>query len=319
MEKTKVGVIYGGDSPEHEVSKMTAKSILENIDRDRFEVREIFIDKNGKFDEALLKNIDITFLVVHGENYEDGKFQRYLDKLGIKYTGSGIRASEINMDKVLQKRLFQQAGLKVANYVKIISNQPIEQINYKVKTSIGYPVIVKPTNTGSSLGISRVENEPGLAAAIFNAKKIHDQIIIEKFIENKRELEISILGNNKLLVSNPGEVLAHDKIYSYEAKYFKPFVTTDEPKNLPSDIAKKAKSWAKKAYRATDCRGYARVDLFLTSSKELYINEINTLPGFTEISMFPRMMLKSGISYQDLITKIIELGLETDVANKKNQ
>ena len=310
MKKIKVGIIYGGDSCEHEVSLMTADSILKNIDREKFKVVEISVDKQGNFDHKLLDDIDIAFLAFHGENYEDGKFQEFLGAKNIKYSGSGVLASEINMNKDLQKRYFREAGLKTANFITVTAKDSINQIKKIIDETIGYPCILKPTNTGSSLGITKVENSDQISKAISEANKISADIIIEQFIKDRRELEVGVLGNDNLIVSDPGEVLTHNEVYSYEAKYFKPFKTSVEAKNLSEETVAKIKDWVEKAYRATGCRGYSRIDFFLAVSGELYINEINTLPGFTKISMFPKLMLKMGISYKDLITKIIELGLE---------
>jgi D-alanine-D-alanine ligase len=310
MERIKVGIVYGGKSPEHQVSKMTAKSILKNINREKFDVVEIFIDRNGNFDEELLKNIDIVFLAVHGENYEDGKFQRYLDNIGVKYTGSGARASEINMNKDLQKKCFQEAGLDVVSYFVISINENLDKVALKIDGEFGYPCIIKPINTGSSLGITKVSDPSKLLPALLSAGELNEKIIIEKAIEDHRELEVSILGNSDLIVSDPGEVLTGGEVYSYEEKYFTPFETTMDVTNLSLETIEKIKNWAEKAYRVTDCWGYARVDFFLAKNGDLYINEINTLPGFTSISMFPKALGAMGITYKDLITRIIELGLE---------
>jgi D-alanine-D-alanine ligase len=310
MEKIKVGVIYGGKSPEHQVSKMTAQSILENIDREKFDVAEIFIDQQGNFDQEILNNIDIAFLAVHGENYEDGKFQKYLDKLGVKYTGSGARSSEINMDKDLQKKHFKKVGLNVVPYFVISINENPDQVALKIDSEFGFPCIIKPINAGSSLGITKVSDSSKLLPALLTAGELNEKIIIEKAIENHREFEVSVLGNSNLVVSDPGEVLTGGEVYSYEEKYFTPFETTMDVTNLSLETIEKIKNWAKKAYCTTDCRGYARVDFFLANNCDLYINEINTLPGFTSISMFPKALGAMGITYKDLITKIIELGME---------
>ena len=309
-KKIKVAVVYGGKSPEHEVSKMTAKSVLNNLDRDKFEISEIFIDKRGNFDQELIKNIDIAFLAVHGENYEDGKFQRYLDGLGVKYTGSGARSSEINMNKDLQKKSFKEAGLDVVPYFVASMKENSFQIDARIKSEFDYPCIIKPINAGSSLGITKVLDSARLLPAVLNAGEINEEIIIEKAVEGHRELEVSVLGNHDLTISDPGEILTNGEVYSYQAKYFSPFKTTTEAVGLSSETVEKIKDWAEKAYRATECRGYARVDFFLAKNGDLYINEINTLPGFTDISMFPKALGAMGISYQNLITKIIELGLE---------
>lgn len=310
MDKIKVGIIYGGNSCEHEASKMSAESVLQNINRDIFEVVEIYVDMEGNFNKSLLSKIDIAFLAWHGPNCEDGTFQKYLEGEKTKYTGSGPEASKINLDKKLQKRYFADTGLKTVGFVSLAKDLSSVEITERVKETAGFPCVVKPTNTGSSLGIAKVNNQTELTDAISAARKINNKIIIEKYIENPRELEVSIVGNDELLISDPGEVLTGGELYSYEAKYFKPFKTTDKPENLSPETITKIKDWAEKAYRVTGCRGFARVDFFLTQNGELYINEINTLPGFTKISMFPKMMMKMGLSYKDLISKIIELGME---------
>lgn len=307
MKKLKVGVLYGGDSCKHEVSCMTADSILKHIDQDKFDVAEICVDRQGNFDHKLLADIDIAFLAFHGENYEDGKFQEFLEAKKIKYTGSGVKASEINMNKELEKQHFRQAGLKTAEYITVSGKHSTKEIAKMIDETLDYPLIVKPVSMGSSLGMTKAGGEEDLVQALEEARKINDNIIIEKLIECPRELEVSILGNDNLIVSDPGEVITCGQLYTYETKYFKPFETTDKPKHLSKEVVAKIKDWAKKAYRATGCRGYGRVDFFLAPNGELYINEINTLPGFTKISMFPKLMQKVGISYKDLITRIIEL------------
>lgn len=304
--RIKLGLIYGGDSPEHEVSKMTAKSILEHIDRDLFDVFEIFIDDNGNFDEKLLNDIDVAFLAVHGPNCEDGKLQSYLEKVGIKYTGSGVSASRINMDKVEMHQVFKKNNLPVVEY-KGFKKGELQEIR-KFVDKIGYPVFIKPNNAGSSIGIDKATTYKGLMYSLKRAFEFDDEIIIEKAVIEPREIEVGILGNKKLVISEPGEVLTHGQFYSYNTKYNKPFKTKVNAKIKP-EIYKEIKQIARKAYLATGCRGYARIDFFLADDK-IYINEINTLPGFTSISMFPKLMAATGIEYKDLITKIINLALE---------
>lgn len=304
--KLKVGLIYGGQSFEHEVSLMTAKSVRENIDHDLFDIYDVYIDKNGKFDKNLLNNIDVAFLAVHGPNCEDGKLQRLLAKHDTKYTGSGIDASKINMDKILMHQAFKRAGLPVVEYKGFKKNE-IKNIKDFVN-KIGYPVFIKPNNAGSSIGVDKAATYNGLKYSLKRAFEFDNEIIIEKAVINPREIEVGILGNEKLIISEPGEVLTHGQFYSYNTKYFKPFKTTVKPK-LEESIVKEIQNLAMKAYEATGCRGYSRVD-FLLSGDKIYINEINTLPGFTSISMFPKLMANIGISYKELITRIIHLALE---------
>jgi len=306
IPKIKVGLIYGGKSPEHNVSKMTAQSVLKNIDHGLFNVKKIYIDRNGDFDKNLLKDIDVAFLAVHGPNCEDGKLQQYLEQRNIKYTGSGIEASRINMNKTLQHKTFKKAGLLVTKY-RGFDRNGTDQIEGFIKKN-GLPVFIKPNNSGSSIGICKVGNINDVKKAVDEAFKFDCEICIEKAVENPREIELAILGNNDLVISNPGEVLSKGEFYSYETKYFKPFGTTTQAVLNDKEI-NEFKDLAKQAYRATGCKGYARVD-FLLSDNKIYINEINTLPGFTKISMFPKLMTNIGIDYKKLITKIIELALE---------
>jgi len=307
MDQIKVGLIYGGQSPEHEVSKMTAESIRGNIDREKFEVVDIFIDQNGKFDENLLNDIDVAFLAVHGPNCEDGRLQQYLEDHNIKYTGSGVEASRINMDKYLMHKVFAENDLSVVEFEDFNKNDINLAQDFVQK--IGLPVFVKPNNGGSSIGFSKVTNQDELKDAISRAFEYDDRITIEKAITNPREIELAIMGNNDLAVSKPGEILTQGEFYSYENKYNNPFETTVNAELSPEQT-KNFQDLAEKAYLATGCRGYARVDFLMDQNGEIYLNEINTLPGFTKISMFPKLMAAIGIPYKDLITKIIELALE---------
>lgn len=305
-EKIKVGLIFGGKSPEHEVSKMTAKSILGHINQDLFNITEIYIDQEGAFDESLLNSIDVAFLAVHGPNCEDGKLQQYLEDRKIRYTGSGVEASRINMDKILMHDAFKKAGLPTVEFHGF-NKSTLNQIDDYIK-NIGLPVFVKPNNAGSSIGISQVNKINDLHTAVDEAFKYDNEICIEKAVTNPREIELAVLGNDDLIVSNPGEIISHGKFYSYETKYFKPFDTTIESKLSENQIIE-FNDLARKAYIATRCSGYSRVD-FLLSSGKIYLNEINTLPGFTAISMFPKLMEAIGIDYKTLITRIINLALQ---------
>lgn len=303
--------MYGGNSCEHDVSCMTFESISKNIDRNKFDVSEIKVGRDGLFDKSRLKGVDVVFLAFHGENYEDGSFQQYLESIGIKYTGSGVEASKINMDKVAQKEYFSRSDLRVAQYIPISAKDDINLIDRDINYRFGYPVIVKPINGGSSIGISRSNNLSELKDSIKSASKISRDIIIEQSIKISREIEVAILGNKKLTISAPGEVLGGGNIYSYDAKYKGIFKTTEKAEDISKEMQGKIRSWARTAYLGTGCKGYARVDFFIDDSEELIINEINTLPGFTKISMFPKLMAASGIGYKELITKIINLAINS--------
>lgn len=308
-KKIKVGLIYGGQSFEHEVSKMTAESILENIDTDKFEVVKIFVDKNGGLDENLLSNIDVAFLAVHGPNCEDGKLQKYLEDKRIKYTGAGVLASELNMDKIRMHDAFKEVGIPVVEYLGFDKRNGDSEIIEKTEGEIGYPCFVKANNAGSSVGVSKANNIHELRQAILEAFKCDDQIIVEEAVKNPREVEVAVLGNEDLTISEPGEIDADGEFYSYDAKYFHPFSTKTKAE-LDENQTKEIKELAEKAYKATGCKGYSRIDFLIDRSGKVYLNEINTLPGFTKISMFPKLMAGAGIPYKELITKIINLALE---------
>jgi len=308
MTKIKVGLIYGGKSFEHEVSKMTAESVLKNIDKDLYEVVSIYIDKKGKMDERLLQGIDIAFLAVHGPNCEDGKLQSFLEAKGIKYTGSGIIASKLNMDKIGMHEAFKRAELPIVKFIGFGKTHENSEIIKKVEAEIGYPCFIKPNNAGSSIGISRARNIHELRQGILKAYNNDEKIIVEKAVEGVFDVELGILGNDDLLVSEPAKVVHEDDFYTYYAKYNNEKTTIIF--DIDPDTCKLIKTMAEKAFKSTGCRGYARVDFFLDQKGTVYINEINTLPGFTATSMYPKLMANSGINYRQLITKIIKLGLE---------
>lgn len=309
MSKMKVGVVFGGKSQEHEVSKMTKDSIIKHIDRSVFDVIEIYIDRYGILDQKLLDSIDIAFLAVHGANVEDGKLQSYLEEKGVKYTGSGIEASAINMDKARMHKKLREAGLRTVKYFRAKTSDCINKIDNSITREIAYPCFLKSNNAGSSIGITKVNSKSDLLKAINEAAKYDSSITIEEAIEKPLEVEVAILGNDNLLVSNPGEILSNGEFYSYEHKYFKPFDTSAKTNKLSAEQTAEIKRMAAKGYRSTGCKGYARVDFFVDQKGLVYLNEINTLPGFTKTSMFPKLMAQSGIAYKELITRIIELAL----------
>ena len=308
MRKINVGLIYGGNSCEHEVSKMTAQSVLENIDRDIFNVREIFLSKKSKLEPWSLKDIDIAFLAVHGPNCEDGKMQKILESNSVRYTGSKVEASILNMDKIKMHDAFKTAGLPVVEYLPFDKFDSDSQIIEQTETKIGYPCFVKPNNTGSSIGVSKVKNIHELRQAILRAFKFDEKIIIEKCVPDATDVEIGVLGNAELVVSDPGMIAYNEDFYTYEAKYSNA-ETTIEFDCLDEAISKEIKKMAKIAFLATGCSGYARIDFLVSKTGEIFINEINTLPGFTKTSMYPKLMAKKGIGYTDLITHIINLAL----------
>ncbi|SHG93677.1 D-alanine--D-alanine ligase [Ornithinibacillus halophilus] len=352
MKKTKVGIIFGGKSAEHEVSLQSAKNIVEAIDKEKFEVVLIGIDKNGKWhvnDEssylinaenpkliqlnksnesvavvpgstehqlihaknaATLEQLDVVFPIVHGTLGEDGSLQGMLRIANLPFVGPSVLGSAVCMDKDIAKKLLSAAGINVAkglSYTKVKR----QEINYdEAVKQLGTPMFIKPANQGSSVGVSKVSTKEEFDKAIDAAFQFDNKLVIEETLIG-REIECSVLGNDDPIASIPGEILPQTEFYSYESKYI------DEkgadlaiPAELTKEQTEKVKEAAVKAFETLQCEGLARVDFFLTDQGELYVNEVNTLPGFTKISMYPKLWEISGIPYKDLITKLIELAIE---------
>lgn len=323
----KILILFGGNSSEHYVSCKSAKSIVENIDKKLFKYEIVGIDfdntwykfsddlsylKNGNWKEAnilkidniikYIKEFDVVFPITHGTNGEDGKLQGMLELFNISFVGCKTLASGIGMDKGVSKVMFDKLGISQVPYLVINESYKINDIIEQIE----FPVIVKPANGGSSIGINKANDKKELVGAIKEAKKYDKKIIIEKFIK-ARELEVAVLENNgNILCSNPGEIKSANEFYDYDAKYVNSKSTTIIPDDIPLSIVDKIKEYAKKIFKGLNCNGYARVDFFYDEkSEEIYINEINTIPGFTSISMYPKLIESIGINYTDLITILI--------------
>ena len=323
----KVLILFGGNSTEHYISCKSAKSILENIDQKLFDVTSVginlenewyiyndnlkylddgdWIDKNTKkIDNIIefLKQFDVVFPIIHGTNGEDGRLQGMLELFNIKFVGCNTISSAIGMDKEFSKYVFDKLNIPQVKYLVYSKN-----INIKnVEKSLKYPMIIKPANGGSSIGISKANNKKELVKAIEIAKKYDSKIIIEEFIK-ARELEIAVLQDKNLIISNPGEILSGNDWYDYDAKYNNENSKTIIPNDIPKNILLKLKEYAKKAFVGLNAKGFARIDFFYNEkTQQIFINEINTLPGFTNISMFPKLMENEKIPYKKLITKLIE-------------
>lgn len=300
---TKIAILFGGRSAEHEVSLISAKNVLAVIDRKRYEVTEIKIPKAGDFDFNQLKKFDVVFPVLHGPFGEDGTIQGLLKLAGVPFIGAGVLGSAVGMDKEVQKRLLRDAGIPIAKFIVLCTlDLPV----------IKFPVFVKPACLGSSVGVTKAHNIKELKAAIKKAFEYDRKVIIEETIIG-REIECSVLGNENPIVSLPGEVIPEGKheFYDYEAKYL------DEngaklavPARLTKRQISKIQQTAIKAYKTLCCEGMARVDMFLTKSGKVFVNEINTIPGFTNISMYPKLWEASGLSYSKLIDKLITLAID---------
>lgn len=340
MKKIRVGIIFGGKSSEHEVSLQSAKSVIEAIDKKKFEVILIGIDKNGHWAFYESRNyllnennpktiklgkplrelqmnfstsnvqipVDVVFPVLHGTNGEDGTIQGLLKLINIPFVGAGVLGSAIGMDKDVAKRLLRDAKIPIAEFITFRKNYEINFL--EVKKKLGLPLFIKPANAGSSIGVSKVKNKQDFEKAIKEAFKHDKKVITEEFIRG-REIECSVLGNDKPIASLPGEVIPLHEFYSYDAKYIDANgAKIIYPAKLTKSIVKSVQTMAMETYKALEIEGMARVDFFLTKSDKLYVNEINTIPGFTKISMYPKLWKISGLPYPKLIEKLINLALE---------
>jgi len=347
-QKTKLALVYGGRSVEHDVSVISARNIFENIDTTKFEIHLLGIDKSGKWflmpdvDKSFNKgrplhinldtkqptfiiqsdgsafSIDVAFIILHGTDGEDGSIQGFFKLMQIPFVGSGVLGSAIAMDKIIAKKLMLQAKIPTAKHAFLYKNENIPSFA-NISGRVGIPMIVKPANQGSSIGVSKVISEYDYHKALEEAFNYDESILIEEFIIG-RELECSVIGNKKPLASPPGEVeLKKDyTIYSFDAKYVDGEATLLHiPAELDVDTVEKIQSVCLKVYNVLCCKEFARVDLFLKKNGEIVINEVNTLPGFTNISMFPKLCGLMGISYPDLITKLIDMALERNQEIKK--
>ncbi len=392
MEKLRVGILFGGRSGEHEVSLLSAASVLNAIDKEKYEVVPIGITKDGRWltaehaedlltgklvleprnlragdpettspaavlargesvvvppepvqrhtglvpfqtDTGLRRasdraiNVDVIFPVLHGTFGEDGTIQGLLELADIAYVGAGVLGSAAGMDKDIMKSLFSAAGIPIVKHVTILrgawENDP-KKVQKLVESKLTYPVFVKPANLGSSVGISKAHNRKELGPAIGEAAKFDRKIVIEQGVggkkEKAREIECSVLGNDEPIASVPGEIVPGKEFYDYTAKYVDEGSQLIIPAKLTKAETKKVQELAVAAFQAVDCSGLARVD-FLMDPKtgKIFLNEINTMPGFTSISMYPKLWAASGMAYADLIDRLIQLGIERHEDKKKNQ
>lgn len=352
MKKIKVGVVFGGQSTEHEVSVVSGSSVIKNLNKEKYEICPMYIDKNGewylytkpveqieifKIDEKpqelekidnvfeKLKEQEIIIPVLHGLYGEDGTIQGLLELLKLPYVGCKVLASSICMDKIYAKYIFERANLKQAKYIVIKANRKDEnryeyiddKLDYKrvkleeiadiVETNLKYPVFIKPSNSGSSVGISKAENKEELVKGIKTARKFDVEILIEQGIDGK-EVECAVLGTDDVEASCVGQIISADEFYDYDSKYKNAESKVIIPANIDKDTSEKIRKIAIKAFKAVNGSGLARVDFFVgKENNEIYINEINTMPGFTQISMYPKLWEHSGIAYSEVLDKLIEM------------
>jgi D-alanine-D-alanine ligase len=258
--------------------------------------------------------LDVIFPVVHGTYGEDGTLQGLLELADIPYVGAGVLASSVGMDKIVQKQLFAEAGLPIVRYVGIHSSQCRDEsatVVRRVEKRLRYPVFVKPANTGSSVGISKAHNREELRAGLRLAAEYDRKVIVEQGVKDAREIECSVLGNDDPEASIPGEIIPSNEFYDYDAKYVDGKSTAIIPAKLPRAVTSTIRKLAVEAFRVIDCSGMARVDFFVTKGRgKVFLNEINTIPGFTAISMYPKMWESSGVSYPQLLDRLITLAIE---------
>jgi len=359
QKRLRVGVIYGGRSGEHEVSLASATSVIRALDPEKYDVVPIGITKDGrwlvgngaqKMLPEVLKSgqrvslppdptaaalvpmspdasrrsvgVDVMFPVLHGTFGEDGTVQGLLELAGLPYVGAGVLGSAVGLDKDVQKRLFEQAGLPVVPFLSVHRWEWEKQRNkvlQTIKKKFRFPVFVKPATGGSSVGMSRVKTAQELPSAMDLAGEFGLKIIVERAV-NAREIEVSVLGNEEIKASIPGEVLPHREYYDYKAKYLEQGTQLTIPAQLTKKEVSTVQDYAVRAFRAIDGTGMARCDFFLERrTGKLYINEVNTIPGFTSISMYPKMWEASGLPYPKLIDRLIELALEMHAAKSRTK
>jgi D-alanine-D-alanine ligase len=344
----RVGVLFGGRSGEHEVSLASAASVIRGLDPDKYEVVPIGITKDGHWligqgaakmlpevlrggrrvmlaadpTEAALvpldrgagaQRLDVIFPVMHGTFGEDGTIQGMLDLAGLPYVGAGVLGSAVGMDKDVSKRLCQEAGIPVVPWLTVhrwLWEKDSQTIKGKIEKQLSYPVFIKPAALGSSVGMSKVRNDRELEPAMTLACEYGMKILVEQAV-SAREIEVSVLGNHEPRASVPGEIVPHREFYDYTAKYLEEGTRLVIPAALTEAQIEKVQTLAVCAFRALELAGMARVDFFLEkNSGKLYLNEVNTIPGFTSISMYPKLWEASGIPFRQLIDKLIELALE---------
>jgi D-alanine-D-alanine ligase len=355
--KIKLGLLYGGKSAEHKVSMQTALSVIRALDQDKYDIHPIYITETGEWirgkqlvgpveDIAQLQldqtgteispmslsttifsgtaaqpqeSIDVVFPLLHGPNGEDGTVQGMLELLNIPYVGNGVLASAAGMDKVIMKNLYAQAGLPQVNYAWFIRSeweQNEEQAYVEVEEKLGYPCFVKPANLGSSVGISKCKNREELIAAFKEAFTFDRKIIVEEGVV-AREVEIGVLGNDNPSCSVAGEIAPKKEFYDYKAKYEDGDTALIIPAQIDETTYNEMKELAIKAFKAIDGTGLVRADFFLTPDGKLLINEVNTMPGFTPYSMFPLLWKHAGVSYPELIEKLVHLAIERHEEKQK--
>ena len=356
--KLRIGVIFGGRSSEHEVSLVSAKAVIDALDPARYDVVPIGITREGRWISSpralgvlrfrtgsdaepecvlvpeparqglLLMNaqqvpvapLDVVFPLVHGTYGEDGTLQGLLELADVPYIGAGVLGSAVGMDKIVQKQLFERAGLRVPKYLwerSLRCTAAPRDVIAAVERRLRYPVFVKPANTGSSVGITKAHTRRELHAAMDLAAAYDRKVIFEQGVRDAREIECSVLGNDEPVVSLPGEILPSNEFYDYDAKYVDGASHTVIPARLSPRLTRKVMEMAGTAYTVIDCAGMARADFLVTRrAGTVYMNELNTIPGFTPISMYAKLWEASGIPFSDLLDRLIRLAIDRHAEKK---
>ena len=352
MKKIRVGIVFGGKSAEHEVALQSAKNIIEAINKDKYEITLIGIDKEGRWqlnekseyllneqnpklislnrsekalalipgntglinikDNRKIEDLDVIFPVIHGTNGEDGTIQGMLKLSGIPFVGAGVLGSAIGMDKDVAKRLLRDAGIPIADFVTV-KKSDFDNIDFDIiENKLKFPMFVKPANAGSSVGVNKAKDRVELKKALEHAFLYDNKVLVEQFIKG-REVECAVLGNENPIASAIGEIIPTHDFYSYEAKYIdEKGALLQIPAKIDEKTVKRLQKIAIDTFETLCCEGMARVDFFLTEDGNAIINEINTIPGFTKISMYPKLWDISGIGYEELIDRLISLAIERD-------
>ncbi len=356
MQKLNVCVLFGGISPEHEVSLRSAESVLSHMDGDKYNIFPVGITKEGQWilyggcdysqlptgqwllhpgncnaaispvrEQGLLCftgsgvkqiKVDVVFPVLHGENGEDGAMQGLLQMAGIPYVGPHVSASAVAMDKTLTKLVADNSGITQASWLLVRSSEldgQMDAVVSRVEEKFSYPVFVKPAGTGSSVGVSKANSRQQLYEALLQAGKYDEKILVEEFISG-REVEVAVLGNDTPVASVVGEIDSGAEFYDYDAKYVTDTSVAYIPARVSEEIAERLRERAVQVYKAIGCQGLSRVDFFVTyEDNRVVFNEINTIPGFTSISMYPKLFAASGIEYSELIDRLLQLAMEATV------
>jgi len=356
MKKT-IAVLFGGQSSEHDVSCVSVQTVVSNIDKSLYEVILVGITKEGSWlladsldsiasgqwrdsktkvvlspdaqdkcvwiirnDNAQSVAVDVVFPVLHGLYGEDGTVQGIFELAGIPYVGCGVLASAVSMDKAYTKIILKDAGIPQCLHTVAYRQDILKNISVcveEIEDKIGYPCFIKPSNSGSSVGVYKVKNREELETALYEAQKYDRKIIVEEFIDG-REIECAVLGNENPVASTPGEIIPSKEFYDYEDKYSSGASVVQIPADIPEEKREEIKKYAVKAFKALDCAGLSRVDFFYKRANgEIVLNEINTLPGFTDISMYSKMIKNDGMEFKALITELIELAFDNKENNRR--